>query len=112
MMHCWEKKYDYYATLTDATTACSTDGSCMGVYDHGCEEKGYYLCPQGSIQDVWFTNEIKSCVHIKTGNILLRLELFTVHFTPYSKLCRKNICPFFANIHRSQILFEIPNCNC
>ena len=75
MMHCWEKKYDYYATLTDATSACSTDSSCMGVYDHGCEEKGYYLCPQGSIQEVWFTNEIKSCVHLKTGIFLFRFKM-------------------------------------
>ena len=68
MMHCWEKKYDYYATYTDAASACSTDSSCMGIYDHGCEEKGYYLCPKDSIQEVWVSNQIKSCVYSKTGS--------------------------------------------
>jgi hypothetical protein len=74
MMHCWDDKYEYHDTLADATTACVADSSCIGVYDHGCEQKGYYLCPMGAIQKVWYSNPIKSCVHIKKGIVILNIN--------------------------------------
>jgi hypothetical protein len=74
MVHCWDDKYDYFDSLSDALSACAADNSCMGVYDHGCEKKGYYLCPIGAIQEIWRTNPIKSCVHIKKGIFILNIN--------------------------------------
>ena len=69
LKHCWEKKYNYYSNLQEAKAACTSDRNCIGVYDHGCERKGYYLCPKGSMEDVWYANDIQSCVHTKEGSL-------------------------------------------
>ena len=69
LKHCWEKKYNYYSSLQEAKAACTSDRNCIGVYDHGCKRNGYYLCPKGSMEDVWYANDVKSCVHAKEGNL-------------------------------------------
>ena len=78
LKHCWERKYNYYSSLQEAKAACTSDRNCIGVYDHGCKRNGYYLCPKGSMEDVWYANDIKSCVHAKEGSIYAKELQFSL----------------------------------
>ena len=56
-----------YSDLNSAEEECSHNSGCGGIWDHYCDNAGFFLCYSGTIIDN--TNEY--CVYEKTGNSYL-----------------------------------------
>ena len=75
----WEKKlsascsYDYYGqyvNVGEAQEACKKDSNCVAIYDSGCDDHYYYLCPQGYTEKV----SSSSCLYIKPpGTVIIKI---------------------------------------
>ena len=53
---CFNDKYESYYTLQDAKLACSSDPRCKAIYEDGCNDSEFFLCPESAtFYDSWFS---------------------------------------------------------